>query len=572
MATLAKLMVQLGLDDQFSSKMNSVAGNLTKVGAGLTAAVTLPLAAIGIASVKMASDLNENINKVNVVFGESATAVQSWSTTTATSLGISRNEALQATGSFGNLLTNFGLTQDAAAGMSMDIVKLAADLGSFNNLPTAQVLDAIRSGLVGESEPLRQLGIDVSDATVKAKALALGLWDGEGALSASARATTVLALVTEQSGNAYNDFAETSSGAANQTKILRAQLADAGATLGTQLLPLLISFTTKLNELIAGYNGLSPRQQKIIEGMAVFAAIIGPLAIAIGFVITHVMGFATALGLIIAPLTSVITGVLALGPLLMPIVLGLGALKAAGFDLSDMFVSLKNTITGFVTSSINFIRTFATTALATFTLIKTGATTAFTTLVSNALSSLSDLWASGVSRVISIKNSFAAAWGVMKSEASDAFTGMASDLIGIVDGLAGDVYSGAFNAGYQVGNGIIAGIAAIWDSVVSYAGSLADAVLNRLKGPLGFMLGSPSKATTYMGEMLGAGLVEGMAGSERKVSAAAGSMAGSTLAGMATNYNGGISINVSGAGDPNAVADRVFARFVREMALTTGGV
>jgi len=570
MATLAKLMVQLGLDDQFSSKMNSVAGNLTKVGAGLTAAITLPLAAVAVASVRMASDLNENINKVNVVFGESASAVQAWSTTTATSLGISRNEALQATGTFGNLLTNFGLSQDAAAGMSMDIVKLSADLGSFNNLPTAQVLDAIRSGLVGESEPLRQLGIDVSDATVKTKAFALGLWDGEGALSASARATTVLALITEQSTNATNDFAETSSGAANQTKILRAQLADAGATLGTQLLPLLIQFTTKLNELIAGYNGLSPQQQRAIEGFAVIAAIIGPLALALGFIISNITAFGAALGTIIAPLTGTVALMVILAPLLVPLTAAFGVLKAAGVDVGAMFMTLKNTITTFASSAVSTIRTFATTALATFTLIKVGATTAFTTLVSNALAALINLWASGVSKVIMIKNSFAAAWNIMKNEASDAFDDMAADLLGIVAGLASDVYNGAFNVGYQVGNGIIAGIAAIWDSVVGYASSLADAVYNEIKDALKVF--SPSKRTEYIGEMLGAGLAEGMAGSERKVSAAAGSMAGAAMSGMSTTYSGGININVSGAGDPNAVADRVFARFVREMALTTGGV
>lgn len=570
MATLAKLLVQLGLEDNLSSGLKGISNNLTSFGRTATMGLTLPLLAVAGASVKMASDLNENINKVNVVFGESASAVQTWSTTTAKSLGISRNEALQATGSFGNLLTNFGLTQDAAASMSMDIVKLSADLGSFNNLPTSQVLEAIRSGLVGESEPLRQLGIDVSDATVKAKAMALGLWDGEGALSAAARATTVMTLITEQSTNAYNDFAETSSGAANQTKILRAQLADAGATLGTQLLPLLITFVTNLNNLIASYQGLSPQQQKVIEGLAVIAGIIGPLALALGFIISNITAFGAALGVIIAPLTAAIAAFVILLPLLAPITFALGVMKAAGVDLGAMFTSLKATITSFTSTALTYIRTFATTALTTFTLIKTGATTAFTTLVSNALSALINLWASGISKVIMIKDSFAAAWGVMKSEASDAFNGMASNAASIVGGMATTLYDGGVSAAKWLGWGIIDGINAIWDSAVNFAGALADAIINKLH--FKWLVDSPSKKTAYLGEMLGAGLIEGMASSERKVFAAANSMSNAAATGMSgPTINGGMTIQVSGAGDPNAVADKVFARFVREMALTTGG-
>jgi phage-related protein len=136
-------------------------------------------------AIKAASDLNEQVNKASVVFGKSAPAIVAWSQTTAKSLGISQRAALEAAGTFGNMLVPMGIARDRAAEMSKRMVTLAADMASFNNASPEETLQAIRSGLAGETEPLRKFGVFLSEARVKQEALNLGLIKGAGALEAA---------------------------------------------------------------------------------------------------------------------------------------------------------------------------------------------------------------------------------------------------------------------------------------------------------------------------------------------------------------------------------------------------
>src|SRR5207344_405676 len=122
--------------------------------------------------INAASDLNEEMSKNRVVFGKNAAAIQKWSKTTANSLGISRRLALQTASSFGGLFQTLGVAGDEAAGTSQRLTTLGADLASFFNTDVQSALDAIRSGLVGESEPLRRYNVQLSETRVAAEAMA----------------------------------------------------------------------------------------------------------------------------------------------------------------------------------------------------------------------------------------------------------------------------------------------------------------------------------------------------------------------------------------------------------------
>ena len=105
-------------------------------------------------SIDLASDLNESANKVKVVFGENSAALLKWSDTTAATLGQSKKQVLDAAGTFGNLFVSMGMASDTSADMSMNLVTLASDLASFNNIDPAVALEKLRAGLLGEAEPL----------------------------------------------------------------------------------------------------------------------------------------------------------------------------------------------------------------------------------------------------------------------------------------------------------------------------------------------------------------------------------------------------------------------------------
>lgn len=225
--------------DEFSGAFG---GSLKKLAAVAAAAfATLKVGEFLKGSIDAASDLSESVSKVNVVFGDSAGEIQDWAKTSAAAMGQSRQQALEAAGTFGNLFTAMKIGAPQAATMSKKMVELAGDLASFNNVSPEEALDALRSGLTGETEPLKRFGVNMNEATLKAKAMELGLSDGKGVLDANAKAQAAYALILEQTGTAQGDFARTSSGLANQQRILAAQWTNLKATIGNAFLPLLVN-------------------------------------------------------------------------------------------------------------------------------------------------------------------------------------------------------------------------------------------------------------------------------------------------------------------------------------------
>lgn len=210
-----------------SNVRSKLAANRTLIAGAFGAALT---GLVG-SSISAASDLSESMSKVGVVFGDNQQQILNWADGAATALGQSKQQALEAAGTFGNLFTALGLGGQQSADMSMNVVNLASDLASFNNINPTEALDALRAGLTGETEPLKRLGVNMNEATLKAKGLELGLIKGSEALSPAAKAQAAYALIMEQTGSAQGDFARTSDGLANQQRIMAAQFEDTKASL-----------------------------------------------------------------------------------------------------------------------------------------------------------------------------------------------------------------------------------------------------------------------------------------------------------------------------------------------------
>lgn len=188
-------------------------------------------------AIKGASDLSESMSKVGVVFGPLSDEMKAWSSTAATTLGMSQQKALEAAGTFGNLFSAMKIGAPQAADMSKGIIQLSADLASFNNASPEDVLLALRSGLVGETEPLRKFGINLSAARIEAYALESGLASTKDELTAGIKAQAAYQLILQDSTLAQGDFARTSEGAANSQRIASAKWEDFTTKVGTWILP-----------------------------------------------------------------------------------------------------------------------------------------------------------------------------------------------------------------------------------------------------------------------------------------------------------------------------------------------
>lgn len=226
------------------------------IGAGLSAFNAVQSMVRGVLdgvrdSITAASDLAESQSKVNVVFGESAAQVQDWSKKSASAFGLSRQAALEAAGTYGNLFQAFGIGREQANQMSTSLVGLAADLASFNNTSVDDAIQALRSGLSGETEPLKRFGVAINDVRLKEEALRLGLIETtKGVLPTAIKTQAAYALIMKDTALAQGDFARTSDGLANQQKILQANLQNVSAELGEKLLPLVLKLATFANDVL----------------------------------------------------------------------------------------------------------------------------------------------------------------------------------------------------------------------------------------------------------------------------------------------------------------------------------
>jgi hypothetical protein len=151
---------------------------MQQIGARMTLALTVPLILIGKKAIEFASGLQQSKDNVKIVFGEMSDAVLTWSQTSAKSFGQSQEDALDAVTAFDRLLESYNIGQQEAADMSMKLVALSSNLAIFNKTSASDAQGKLLSGLQGNTEALKDFGITISDAEIRAKAFQMGLMDG----------------------------------------------------------------------------------------------------------------------------------------------------------------------------------------------------------------------------------------------------------------------------------------------------------------------------------------------------------------------------------------------------------
>jgi len=263
---------QKGLDktatslDKFEKGVQR-ASKYAAVGLGAVAAGALKAA-------ESASDLAESTNAVEVVFGKASSTITDFGKTAADTAGLSQREFQTLATGTGSLLQNMGQSAQEAADNTVILAERAADMASVFNTDVGSALEAINAGLRGESEPLRAYSVSLSDAAIKAEAMALGLYDGKGALDAQARAAATTSLILEQSSKTAGDFAATSDSLAGRQRKLAAAWENTSAQLGEALLPYLEQALGYLQELVGWVSENTDTVTKLAAGTAILAGVI----------------------------------------------------------------------------------------------------------------------------------------------------------------------------------------------------------------------------------------------------------------------------------------------------------
>ena len=228
-------------------------------------------AKLAVDAIGAATDLAETQNKVGVIFGDSSKAVLDFADTAVTSLGQTQEQALSASATFAQFGKAAGLAGGDLVNFSTELVTLSADLASFNNSTPEQAITAIGAALRGESEPLRNFGVLLDDATLRARAMEMGIYQGSGALNQQQKVLAAHQEILSQTTDAQGDFARTSDGLANTQRILQAAVEDAKAEIGVGLVQALEAATAAAG----GAQGLAGTIEVTAEGFGNLARGIG---------------------------------------------------------------------------------------------------------------------------------------------------------------------------------------------------------------------------------------------------------------------------------------------------------
>lgn len=258
-----------------SSKLSAFGKSARQVGKDLSLKLTLPIALAGGAAIKLASDFEESLNKVDVAFGKSSSEVKNFAKTTLTQFGIAEGSALDMAALFGDMATSMGITRNEASLMSTSMVGLAGDLASFKNIGIDQATTALAGVFTGETESLKRLGIVMTEANLKMFAMSEGIQKNIKDMTQAEKVNLRYEFILSKTGNAQGDFARTQEGAANQMRIFTEGLKQLGQSIGSIMLPAFTKIVSFANKIIEKFIGLDDKTKKIIVVVGLVVSAIG---------------------------------------------------------------------------------------------------------------------------------------------------------------------------------------------------------------------------------------------------------------------------------------------------------
>lgn len=224
-------------------------GNLLKTAIGFKA--IRGLANLGKSAIGFGSAITEIENVVDVSFGSMADEAYKFASTAKEQFGLSELAAKQYSGTMMAMMKSSGVAQDAASKMSISLAGLAGDIASFYNIDTDTAFQKIRSGISGEIEPLRQLGINLSVANMEAYALSRGITTSYNAMSQAEKVALRYNYLMSATGDVQGDFARTSGTWANQVRLLTLNFQSLSAVIGQGLIAGILPAIQALNALMS---------------------------------------------------------------------------------------------------------------------------------------------------------------------------------------------------------------------------------------------------------------------------------------------------------------------------------
>lgn len=233
------------LSNSVEKSGNSFKATAAKITGYIGAAVGIREAInLGKKSIEVNSNMIETQNKFNVVYGEHSKAANNWVKNYSDVLGISRLKTKESMADIQNLFTGFGMDRKTSMDMSKDIVMLANDLDSFNNLSSRgiDVHKTMQSALMGESEAAKTLGASILEPQMNVAAMALGFKKYSNKMDETTKIMIRMKAIQMQSKDAIGDTARNLDTEVGKRRRLNKVTEDFQIMLGEKLMPLQLKY------------------------------------------------------------------------------------------------------------------------------------------------------------------------------------------------------------------------------------------------------------------------------------------------------------------------------------------
>lgn len=320
MATIAKLLVELGLEDgafqrgidSSRNKLDSWGSSFRSWGTGLTAGVTTPIIGAGAAFVNWASSAEQTLGATEVLWGENADTMVAWSESASTSMGMTQNAALQNANRFNAMFKTLGVGNGVVMDMSQGFTTLSADLSAMWGGSPDEAAESLTSALRGNYEAMDKYNVNLTEAMVSQEAMNVAMADGRSEVTEADKVQARYNLIMEQTTDAQGQFARETDTTAGRLATMSARVKDAATKFGTLLLPYVNKGLELFSKLVDRIEGLSDTQRKWVLGIAAVAAAIGPVLLVVGMLLPGLSALVAVIGFLVSPIGLIVVAVAAL--------------------------------------------------------------------------------------------------------------------------------------------------------------------------------------------------------------------------------------------------------------------
>ena len=394
---------------------------------------------------EMASDAQENLNLLELAFGENSDAIVDWSNEAGPAMGRSRFTLRELAAEFGGLLQPMLGTTEALSDMSKGLSQMAVDLSSARNIEENEALRALQSGLSGNILSMRRFGVDLRAARVESEALAQGINKSTQEMTQGELASIRYSIIMQDLAFIQGDAAATQDLYANSTRAMRDALKDIGTELGFFLLPAFEENLATTRDMLVPLASMAQLFRAWAEDTNLAKAALLGLSVAMGAILLPLLlkivplllGFAA----FVIIMDDVITAFQGGNSVLLLFAESMDELEKAGFPGFGTAAKIAMTVLNRFRDVIGAVMAVL---FALFEGLTTGNFKLFTDTINTVRESFDNwleglgAWGKGIKAFLSVLvNQFVALGGIISAVIQAISTGSLSPLKGAVEGLKG---------------------------------------------------------------------------------------------------------------------------------------